>query len=223
MFTIAGATGRVGSAVAGRLLDAGAEVTVVVRNEAKGTGWARRGARVRAADLADQAGLTAALRGSDGFFALLPFDFSGADLEGDQQRMIDAIAGAVADASVPHVALLSALGADLPGGTGPIRWLHDLEQRLGATGSVLTAVRSTHFQEKLADVLGAVHDAGVYPVFRDSADVPISMVATRDVGAVIADVLISRPQHSEVRAAELLRSRSTGHGSGDSPACRREP
>ena len=32
-------------------------------------------------------------------------------------------------------------------------------------------------------MLGAVHAAGIYPVFRDTADVPIPMVAVRDVGA----------------------------------------
>lgn len=198
MFTIAGATGQVGSAVAGRLLDAGAEVTVLVRDEVKGAGWARRGAGVRTADLTDRAGLTAALLGSEGFFALLPFDLFGADLESDQRRLIDAIAEAVATAEVPHVAMLSSLGADLPGGTGPIRWLHDLEQRLRTTQAVVTAVRSAHFQEKLADLLGAIRGAGVYPVFGDSADVPIPMVATRDVAAVIADALLARPRIGEV-------------------------
>jgi uncharacterized protein YbjT (DUF2867 family) len=198
MFTIAGATGRVGSVVAGRLLDAGTDVTVLVRDNAKAADWVRRGAQVRTADLSDRAGLAAALRGSDGFFALLPFDPTSADIEGDQRRMIDGIAGAVADAAVPHVAMLSAVGADLPGDTGPIRWLHDLEQRLRATGSVLTAVRSAHFQEKLGDVLGAILGAGVYPVFRDSADVPIPMVASRDVAGVIADVLQAGPTANEV-------------------------
>lgn len=198
MFTIAGATGRVGSVVAGQLIDVGADVTVLVRDEAKGVGWARRGASVRTAELSDRTGLAAALQGSDGFFALLPFDFTGADIEGDQRRMIDGIAGAVEDAGVPHVAMLSSVGADLPGGTGPIRWLHDLEQRLRATGAVLTAVRSAHFQEKLGDVLGAVHGAGVFPVFRDSADAPIPMVATQDVAEVIADVLRARPTANEV-------------------------
>jgi hypothetical protein len=31
---------------------------------------------------------------------------------------------------VPHVVVLSSVGADLAEGTGPVRWLHHLEQRL---------------------------------------------------------------------------------------------
>ena len=198
MFTIAGVTGRVGSVVAAELLEAGSEVTVLARDESKAAHWAERGATIRRADLSDRAGLTAALDGSEGLFTLLPFDPTGIDQDGHQHRLIDAIAGAVSDARVPHVAMLSSVGADLPDGTGPIRWLHDLEQRLRATGTVLTAVRSSHFQEKLAELLGAVHGAGVYPVFRNTADVPIPMVATRDVGAVLARALLARPKTSEV-------------------------
>ena len=81
------------------------------------------------------------------------------------------VAGAVADAGTPHVVMLSAGGADLADGTGPITGLHRMEQALRSTGTVLTALRSGHFQEKVADLLPAA-EAGVYPVFAPSADVP---------------------------------------------------
>ena len=35
--------------------------------------------------------------------------------------------------------------------------------------------------------------AGVYPVFGDSADVPTTMVATRDIGALVAASLLAPP------------------------------
>jgi uncharacterized protein YbjT (DUF2867 family) len=94
--------------------------------------------------------------------------------------------------------MLSSIGADLPEGTGPVRWLHHLENRLRDTGTVLTALRSPHFQEKVETVLGAATGAGVYPVFGDTADIPVPMVATRDVGAAAAESLMSPPQVSEV-------------------------
>jgi uncharacterized protein YbjT (DUF2867 family) len=197
MFTIAGATGRVGSAVADRLLTAGEKIEVLVRDEAKGAAWANRGAAVRTVDLGNRAGLVEALRGSRGFFTLLPFNLGVPDMEADQRRLAESISDAVRDAAVPHVVLLSSVGAELPSGTGPIRWLHDLEGLLRDTGAVVTAVRSAHFQEKVSDVLGAVQETGVYPVFADSADRPIPMVATRDVAAVIAAALQAPPPAHE--------------------------
>ncbi|GAA2836783.1 hypothetical protein GCM10020220_027030 [Nonomuraea rubra] len=63
---------------------------------------------------------------------------------------------------------------------------------------LLTAVRSGHFQEKAEAVLDAARGAGVYPVFGDSADTPLPMIATRDVGRVAAEALLSPPSAGEV-------------------------
>jgi uncharacterized protein YbjT (DUF2867 family) len=198
MFTIAGASGRVGSATANCLLEDGHQVRVLVRDPAKGTPWAERGAEVEVVDLADRAGLARALSDSQGVFLLLPFDLTSTDLVGDTQRLHAAMSAAVADSEVPHVVMLSSGGADLAEGTGPIIGLHELETELRRTGTVLTALRSGHFQEKVADVLDAARSDGVYPVFAGSADVPIPMVATADVGAIAARSLQRRPMRSEV-------------------------
>lgn len=198
MYTIAGVSGQVGSAAAEELLADGQKINVLVRSEAKGEEWARRGATVSVVNLDDRAGLAEALRGSDGFFALLPTNLFADDIEADQRAIAEAIAGAVRDAAVPHVVVLSALGAERIDGPKVLRWLGELEDRLHETGTVLSAVRSTHFQEKTRDVLGAAQGAGIYPVFGESADVPVSMVATRDVGALVASTLRTPPAASQV-------------------------
>lgn len=198
MYTIAGATGRVGSAAARTLLEEGEPVRVLVRDPAKAQPWADLGAEVVVTDLADAAGLTAALAGSAGAFLLLPFDLATADFHGDTRRQATTMASAVAASRVPHVVALSSIGADLPAGTGPIWGLHVLEEELRGTGRVITALRSGHFQEKVSDVLDvAIHD-GVYPVFGDSVDVAKPMVATRDIGAIVARTLQQPPTASEI-------------------------
>jgi uncharacterized protein YbjT (DUF2867 family) len=196
MYAITGVTGHVGGAVARDLLAAGASVRVVVRDEEKGRAWFERGAEIAVADFADRAALAAALAGCRGAFVMLPTIPTATDT--DHRGLVDSIAAAVAGSGVPHVAVLSSVGADLPEGTGPIRWLYHLENRLRETGAVVTAIRSPHFQEKVETVLGAATGAGVYPVFGDTADIPTPMVATRDVGAAAAESLLSRPQVSEV-------------------------
>src|SRR5690625_4511008 len=148
MYVIAGATGRVGSAVAHRLLQEGAPVRVLIRRPGPAQQWADRGADVAVVDLADKIGLTQALQGADGFFTLLPFNTATTNFRADMRALISAITAAVAEAGVPHVAQLSSAGAHLPEGTGPIAPLHHLEIALRSTTAALTAVRPVHFQKR---------------------------------------------------------------------------
>lgn len=198
MLVIAGVTGHVGSAAAKELLARGETVKVLVRDAAKGEVWSRQGATVAVVDLNDRAGLASALRGSRGFFALLPTNYAATDFHADQRRTADSIAGAVRDSGVPHVVMLSSAGAELTEGTGPILGLHYLENRLRETGVVLSAIRSVHFQEKVEAILGAAREEGIYLNFGDSAETPIPMVATRDIGAAVVETLLSPPATSEV-------------------------
>jgi uncharacterized protein YbjT (DUF2867 family) len=197
MFTIAGATGQVGGETARTLLSAGHPTRVLARDPHRVAPDAFPGAEVVRADLLDRGTLAAALEGSAGCFFLLPFDPTGTGIAHRQAQMIDAITGAVADAGVPHVVLLSSLGADAEDGPAILRWLHDLETGLRGTGAVVSALRCTHFQEKTGEVLEAVR-AGVYPVFGDDLDTPVPLVATRDIGAQMAAALLAPPDSHQV-------------------------
>ncbi|MFI9552959.1 NmrA family NAD(P)-binding protein [Nonomuraea endophytica] len=194
MYAITGVTGHVGGAAAQELLAMGEAVRAVVRDPAKGRDWPQ----AEVADLGDRAALAAALHGCRGAFVMLPTDLVSDDPDAYHRGLAASIAGAVADSGVPHVVMLSSVGAELAEGTGPIRWLHHLENLLRETGTVLTAIRSPHFQEKVETVLDAATGAGVYPVFGESADEPTCMVATRDIGKVVARVLTEPPASSEV-------------------------
>lgn len=196
MYTITGVTGKVGAATARELISRGAPVRAVLRDPAKRAYWERGGAEIALADFADRATLADAFRGSDGVFVMLPIIPTLDD--GAHRRLADAIAGAIDDSGVGQVVLLSSVGADLPEGTGPIRWLYHLEARLSETTAVVSAIRPCHFQEKVETVLDAVLGEGIYPVFAESADIPMPMIATRDIGVVAADALLSPPQTTEV-------------------------
>ncbi|MGC5010467.1 NAD(P)H-binding protein [Streptosporangium sp. DT93] len=190
-------TGHVGGATARELLSRGEPVRAVVRDAARGADWTGAGAEVSVADFGDGAALAEAFRGCRGAFVMLPTDPSADDPDDHYRRLADSTAGAVRDSGVPHVVMLSSIGAELAEGTGPIRWLHHMENRLRETGVTLTALRPSHFQEKVETVLGAALGAGVYPVFGASADVPVAMVATRDVGGVAAESLTAPPAAGE--------------------------
>jgi uncharacterized protein YbjT (DUF2867 family) len=198
MFVVAGVTGHVGSVAAQALLDKGQKVKVIVRDAAKGAAWSKKGAEVAVGVLEDQAFLGSALRGASGFFTLLPANFTASEsiYEG-QRRTAASITGAVAASKVGHVVLLSSIGADLAEGNGPIKGLYHLENALRASGTKLTAIRAAYFLENLANNLEPARKMGIFPAFTPSADYPMPTIATKDIGALAADVLLAPPATSE--------------------------
>ena len=198
MFVVAGVSGHVGSVVAKQLLTQKQKVKVIVRDAAKGEEWSHAGAEVAVGSLEDVAFLTSALRGAAGFFTLLPMNFQATDVFGSQRKTADAIAAAVKASGVPHVVQLSSIGADLEAGTGPIKGLHYLEEVLRKTGVKLSAIRAGSFQENVENSVAPARQAGIFPNFSASADYPIPMIATRDIGALAAKSLVSPPAKSEI-------------------------
>jgi|JI10StandDraft_1071094.scaffolds.fasta_scaffold36830_3 uncharacterized protein YbjT (DUF2867 family) len=191
MFVIAGVTGNTGAVVADTLLAAKAPVRVIVRDAAKGAAWQAKGAEVAIADLADVPALTAALRGAQGAYLLVPPRPTAAEPLADNRAVAAALAAAVAAARVPHVVLLSSIAAHQPDGTGPIVSVH-VAERLLAEVTQLTAVRAAYFMENWAGALGMLGQ-GALPTFVPRGLV-FPMVATRDIGKTAAAALLEGPR-----------------------------
>lgn len=201
MYAIAGVTGHTGSVAAETLLGQGKSVRVIVRDAAKGAPWKAKGAEVAVAELQDQAAVQRALAGVEGAFVLLPPNPTSTTPVEDNAKLSAAFAAAVKAANVPHVVLLSSVGAHLPGGTGPIAMLHWFEQDLAATGAAFTAVRASYFQENWGASLGML-DQGVLPTFVKK-DVRFPQVATRDIGRTAARALVEGGARGKPTAIEL--------------------
>lgn len=198
MFVIAGVTGHVGSIVASELLAKGEKVKVIVRDAAKGAAWSQKGAEVAVGALEDQAFLTTALKGAKALFTLLPPNMAAPDFYGFQRSTSDTIAAAVKASGVAHVVLLSSVGADLPEGTGPIKGLYYLENALRATGVRLTAIRAGYFQENVGNSIAPAKQMGIFPNFSPSADYPMPMIATKDIGHLAAELILAGGEKSEI-------------------------
>ena len=198
MFVIAGVTGHVGAVVAEQLLARGQKVKVIVRSADKAAAWSQKGAEIAVGTLEDLAFLTSALRGATALFTLLPPNLAVPDFYAFQRQTSDTIAAAVKASGVGHVVMLSSVGADLAEGTGPIKGLHYLENALRATGVKLTAIRAGYFQENVGNSLAPATHMGIFPNFTPSADYPMPMIATRDIGALAAESLLSPADKSEI-------------------------
>ena len=163
------------------------ERPVVVRDAGKGEAWQEVGADVAIADVEDGAALERAFSGAEGAYVLLPPNFGSTQVRVDNNRRAITIATAIEAAGVPHVVMLSSIGAQQPHGTGPVLALRDAEVTFTRAHAAATFVRAAYFMENWAGALfGVAH--GVLPTFL-SADKAIPLVATRDVGAAVARLL----------------------------------
>jgi uncharacterized protein YbjT (DUF2867 family) len=169
MFTIAGATGHVGSAVATKLLQSGAKIRVIVRSKEKGERFAEGGAEVAIGNLEDAKYLEDALRGCEGAFLRLPRPVpplpTAGDMRSGARKMAAGFANAIRASNIPHVVFVSAQGAQHAEGVGIIGTLHDVEVALATTGAVLTLLRCAEMMENFEPLLSTMRDRGVLPNF----------------------------------------------------------
>jgi uncharacterized protein YbjT (DUF2867 family) len=201
MYAIAGVTGNTGSVAAETLLAQGKPVRVIVRDAAKGAAWRQKGAEVAVAALDDAAALTQALTGVEGVYLLIPPDLTTADPLGKAARFTQAYVDAITAAKVPHVVLLSSVGAQHPDGTGPIQYLHRAEAALAGTGTALTALRPAYFQENIAGSLGSLATGTVYTFLPN--DLAFPQIATKDIGKAAALALVEGQPAGTKRVIEL--------------------
>lgn len=198
MYVISGANGHVGEVAAHALLKAGQKVRVIVHASNRRGRWENEGAEVVIGSVDDSEFLTQALRGATAYFALIPPNFSVKDYSAWQRVVADASVKAVKESGVPYVVLLSSVGADLEDGTGPIKGMHYFEEQLRSSGVKYCAIRPASFQENIGSVIGAAETAGIYPNFMSSEDFAMPMVATHDIGELVAEQLMNPPEQTEV-------------------------
>jgi uncharacterized protein YbjT (DUF2867 family) len=190
MYVILGSTGNTGSVVARRLLDKSKRVRVVGRDNKKLAPFVSRGAEAFVADVLDTDALSRALAGAQGVYVLIPPDMSSPDFRAHQDRVTESIARALEKAGVAHAVTLSSVGADKPDKTGPVVGLHKMESRLAQVPGLNTLhLRAGYFMENTLAQIGIIRSSGMMagPV---RADVPLAMIATRDIGAAAAEALL---------------------------------
>lgn len=193
MYVLLGANGNIASRVARILLQQGKPVRVIGRNPAALAPLRELGAELAIGDAQQVDFLAGAFAGASSVYAMIPPDYAAPDMRRSQTLFGTAIAAALARSGVKRVLNLSSVGADLASGTGPIAGLHEQEQRLNALPDLdLLHLRPGYFMENHLHAAGAVAALGVYPSL-ERADVPVPMIATADIAAVVARELVDAP------------------------------
>jgi NAD(P)H dehydrogenase (quinone) len=188
MFAITGITGNVGGEVARNLLAAKQPVRGVARDVGKCTEWAQRGCEIVGADISDATALTAAFKGAEGVFVMVPPNFDPSP----DFREARAIAGTLRtalDAARPgKVVYLSTIGAQAA--QANLLTQHTIiERALGELPLPVTFLRPGWFMENSSWDVAPAMSSGVIPSFLQPLDKPVPMVATADIGRVAAALL----------------------------------
>jgi uncharacterized protein YbjT (DUF2867 family) len=188
MIAVMGATGNTGRVVVDRLLSAGKKVRALGRSADRLKPFVSRGAEPVTGDAADPGVLTSAFSGTDAIYAMVPPDYRDPDPRAYYNRFGAAIDAAVRKSGVRRVVLLSSVGGELNGGTGPIAGLHDVEERLKTLGVDLRILRPGYFFDNFFGNLTLIKQQGINGG-AIAPDVPIPMVDTGDIGAAAAEEL----------------------------------
>jgi uncharacterized protein YbjT (DUF2867 family) len=206
MIAVAGATGNTGGVVAEKLLASGEKVRVIGRDASRLTGLVKKGAEAAVADVTDAEALSVAFQGARAVYGLVPPNPSVADVRGFEEGVSDALASALKQASITHAVILSSMGADKPAGTGPVVGLHNLEEKLNRIeGLNAVYLRAGYLMENTLPQLDVIRNFGMMggPV---RPDLKLPLIATRDIGAAAADLLL-KLDFSGKQSRELLGQR----------------
>jgi NAD(P)H dehydrogenase (quinone) len=195
MFAVMGITGNVGGEVARNLLAAKLPVRGIVREASKSGVWAQCECELATADIREATALSAALKGAEGVFVLVPPNFDPAPDFGEARAIAVTLRTAIDAARPRRVVYLSTIGAQAT--QENLLTQHTLiEQELRTSPVPITFLRPGWFMENSSwDVAPAI-ESGVIPSFLQPLDKPFPMVATADIGRL---------------AAELLRETWNGH------------
>ena len=191
MFAFTGSTGQVGGAVVRALLAQGKQVRALLRDEAKAGPLRELGAEIFLASIEDASRLEIAFEGVEGVFAMTPPFYSAPDPRTENAMALAAIKHALQASHVPRVVFLSSIGAQHEEGTGAILNVHDMEKELFEIPIAAASIRAAYFMENLRPLAGIAKESGQLPSTAERLDHPFAMIATKDIGELAAELLLS--------------------------------
>jgi uncharacterized protein YbjT (DUF2867 family) len=150
--------------------------------------------------------LAKAFSGAKAVYLMIPPNVAAPDIRAEQEHVSDAFVAALAASGVTHSVVLSSVGADKPDRTGPVVGLHNLEKKLDAiAGLHALYLRAGYLMENILAQAAVIQSFGMLagPV---RADLPLPMIATRDIGSAAADALLKLDFEGK-SARELLGAR----------------
>jgi uncharacterized protein YbjT (DUF2867 family) len=206
MYTIMGAAGNISGKLTRLLLEKNQKVRIIGRSMERLQHLIDSGAEAAVGDAADSDFLAEAFKDAYAVYTMIPVNYTATDYRSYQNEIGQSIATAIKRSGVTHVVNLSSLGAHLPDKTGPIKGLHDQEQRLNKLEDTnILHLRPTFFMENMLENIDMIKNMGLNGG-HIKGDMPFAMIATSDIARVAMLHILERDFSGNV-VRELLGPR----------------
>jgi uncharacterized protein YbjT (DUF2867 family) len=191
LVAVVGATGKQGGSVVDALLEHGVRVRALVRDLGAPAAQrlADRGVELTVGDLTDAASLDTLFDGADAAFAMTTPIPGGTEHE---TAVGIAIADAASRAQLPHLVFSSVGGAERKSGVPHFESKRRVEERIESLDIHHTFLRPVFFMDNLAGFSTSVEEGQVVVRMAMPGDIPLQMVAVRDIGKAAAAILLGR-------------------------------
>jgi uncharacterized protein YbjT (DUF2867 family) len=197
--TIAGSLGNIGLPLTKKLVSAGHDVKVISSKAANQTAIEALGATAAIGSVTDAAFLEEAFTGADAVYVMTPPNLGGVNIIANTTAAGEAFSTAIQKSGVSRVVMLSSIGADIDGGTGPIAGLHKIEKIYEKLENVhVTFLRAGYFYNNFFNDIPVIKGAGIigsnYP-----SDTHIPLVHPEDIALAVAEELENNVSAKNIR------------------------
>lgn len=183
-------TGNIGGRALQQLLEAGADVSVIVRRPEKLSESIRSRVKIHQGSLTDVGLVTKAFTGAKAALWLTPPDYTHPDVAAYHDELGAIAATAIKESRIPYVVNVSSAGANLEN-AGPISGLRAIERRLDEAAENVVHLRPGFFMENFLQQIEPIkNDGAIYELI--PGDMPYPFISTRDIGDVAAQLLLKR-------------------------------
>ncbi|GAA0458983.1 NmrA family transcriptional regulator [Actinoplanes capillaceus] len=199
MIVITTPTGDIGRQVLNRVLDSGEPVRVIVRDPSRLPGHVHDRAEVVQGSHSDADVIAKALAGADRLFWLVPPPPFGSPVSARQYYLDFARPAAEAAASQgAGMVGVTSLGHGYQGEAGLLSAALAMDALIEGAGAGYRALALPFFMENLLRHAVSIREQGTFSM-ANSADRPLPAVATRDVAATAATLLLDRSWRGPAR------------------------
>ncbi len=207
--TTTGSLGNVAKPLVIKLIAAGHDVTVITTKADKNEEIEALGAKAAVGSISDPAFLTEAFTGADAVYTMLPPSMGPVNMIQNIAEAGQAYADAIKAASVKRVVLLSSVGADADGGTGPVGGVHHVEKTFRQLDGVnVTVLRSGFFYVNFFRDIPLIKNKGLFGNNYSGGD-QLALTHPDDLSTAIAQELQSAGNGFEVKY--IVSDVSTGN------------
>ncbi len=160
--TLTGSLGNISKPLAEMLIKNGHEVTIISSDSKKQRVIEALGAKAAIGSVSDPAFLMGSFKGADAVYTMVPPNWGVSNYRQYIAETGKKYLEAIRASGVNRVVNLSSIGADLPGGTGPIAGLYDVEQALNTlNGVAVKHLRPAFFYINFFFDMGTIRNLGI--------------------------------------------------------------